>query len=72
MSVCACNQVALVPRQLTAGVPREVRDGDEGRDQVEDGPGDDDAVVDVQEEDHHHGGNAHSCKQTSFLLVQIF
>ncbi len=46
---------------LTAGVPGQVWQGGEGGNQVEEGPGNDDTVVDVQEEDHSHRGNPHTC-----------
>lgn len=45
-------------RQPTTARPRQVRNRTEGCKQVEEGPGDDDAVVDVKEANHGHGGYA--------------
>lgn len=50
--------------QITATLPGQVRQHHERVDQVEEGPRDDDAVVDVQKEDHGHGGVANTCKRT--------
>ncbi len=47
----------------TAGVPWEAGEGRERGDEVEDGPGDDDAVVDVQEEHDEHCGDADTWSQ---------
>ena len=46
-------------QKLTTRSPGQSRC--EAADQVEEGPGDDDAVVDVQEEDDGHGGVADTC-----------
>ena len=40
----------------TAGSPGQVREGDEAVDEVKESPRDDDAVVDVEEEDDRHRG----------------
>ena len=45
-------------RQPTTARPWQVRHRTVGGKQVEEGPGDDDAVVDVEEADHGHGGDA--------------
>ena len=57
--VARLGVVALVRVPPVSAVPpRQVRDGDEAVDQVEERPGDDDAVVYVEEEDEGHGGVA--------------
>ncbi len=43
---------------LTAGAPGQIRDGHETANEIEERPGDDDAVVDIQEKDDGHGGVA--------------
>ena len=45
---------------ITAGAPRKVWNGDEAVDEIEQGPGDDDAVINVQEKHDSHGGIAHA------------
>ena len=50
----------------TASVPRQIRNCNEGGDQVEDGPGDDDAVVDVQEENDNHRRDSDTCEKCNF------
>ena len=47
----------------TARVPWQVGYWGEGGNEVEEGPGDDDAVVDVQEEHHRHRGHADTYKK---------
>ena len=44
---------------LTTCVPRQVWQGAEPRKQIEECPGDDDTVVDVEVEHHGHGGHPH-------------
>ena len=51
----------------TAGVPREVWQGTEPGKQIEECPGDDDAVVDVQVSHHHHGGHPHTLQHRAQL-----
>ena len=43
---------------LTASVPWQVRHLGKCSDEIEEGPGYDHAVVDVEEEHHEHGSNA--------------
>ena len=47
-------------KTLTARCPWQIRDGGEAVDEVEERPRDDDAVVDVEEEDNRHRGVADS------------
>ena len=54
-------------RPLTAGVPGQVGEGAEACEQVEECPGDDDAVVDVEVEHHGHGGHPHPLQHRAQL-----
>ena len=55
---------------LTAWSPRQIRDWDEAIDEIEKRPGDDDAVVDVQEEDDRHRGVAHAWNMTRMYFFK--
>ena len=55
----------VILENLTTRSPGQSRC--EAADQVEEGPGDDDAVVDVQEEDDGHGGVSNTC----YFCVEI-
>ena len=56
--------------KLTTGVPWKVGQGAEASKQVEEGPGDDDTVVDVQIEHHCHGGHPHPLEHGAELRHQ--
>ena len=66
MISCHCHpQYDKLPLPPTAGVPGQVWQGGEGGNQVEEGPGNDDTVVDVQKEDDGHRRYAHTYNMVS-------
>jgi len=65
-------QQFLGVEKITAALPRKVGQHHERVDQVEKGPRDDDAVIDVQKENHGHGGVAHTCENIILKLQTRF
>ena len=55
---------------LTTRVPGKTRQSGEASEQVEECPGDNDAVVDVEIEDHRHGRHPHTLQHGTQLRHQ--
>ena len=72
MTHILCPILALFDFLLTARVPWQLGYGGKGSNQVKEGPGDDDAVVDVQEEHHRHRGHSDTYKKILSLIWNCF